>query len=369
MSAQLHHRPSPRRKGATLALRAGAAAAAVAVAVLAPVSSTFAATPAAPSAPRTVTAVPAAADGAQRYAGTPVYIGDGMVAVLRRDPVTGGPEAWIRYVGPQWKPGDVYLVKVLGLLNRTHPAEQFNGVSVRLVDTVGKGKAPQLRVGGGTGGHRSYPVPPATAPATGGERTGTRHDAGKAAHTTGGKTVAAHTGCTATLRHDIGAGTMAILTMGPQGPKVTFADADGTPLPGVLLDRAHPTLPRFGAKIIDPYGAHPTFRYRMQGGGYPAGTLAFPSLAKDCGTTGQHGAGNSGTAGSTGKATDAAAPAKPAGGRTTVVPKGGVAAGAEGVGTPDSTPLIAAGGAVAAVGAAGIAYAVRRNRRPEGSRS
>ncbi|WP_411146019.1 hypothetical protein [Streptomyces sp. x-80] len=368
MSAQLHRRPPLRRKGTTtLALRAGAAAAAVAVAVLAPVSSAFATAPAASSAPRTVTAVAAAADGAQRYQGTPVHIGDGMVAVLRHDPVTGGPEAWIRYVGPQWKPGDVYLVKVLGLLNRTHPAERFHGVSVRLVDAVGKGKAPQLRVSGGTGGDRSYPMPPATAPATGGERTGTGHDGDKAAHTTGGRTVAAHTSCTATLRHDIGAGTMAILTMGPQGPKVAFADTDGKPLRGVLLDRAHPTLSRFGAKIIDPYGAHPTFRYQMQGGGHPAGTLAFPSVSKDCGTTGQHGAGSGGTAGS--GTTDAAAPARPVGGRTTVVPKGGVAAGAEGVRTPDSTPLIAAGGAVAAVGAAGIAYAVRRNRRPEGSRS
>ncbi|MEV4192535.1 hypothetical protein [Streptomyces toxytricini] len=109
----------------------------------------------------------AASDGADRYAGEPVYIGEGLVAVLRNG--AEGPEAWIRAVGTQWKPGDTYMVRVLALLDRSHPGDTVNGLGLRLAkaDT----DAPVLVVTQ-DGATASYPLPakgaavkPAPAPA------------------------------------------------------------------------------------------------------------------------------------------------------------------------------------------------------------
>ncbi|WP_284575900.1 hypothetical protein [Streptomyces sp. 2P-4] len=96
----------------------------------------------------------AASDGADRYAGEPVYIGEGLVAVLRNGPE--GPEAWIRAVGTQWKPGDPYMVRVLALLDRSHPGDTVNGLGLRLAkaDTG----APVLVVTQ-DGATASYPLP------------------------------------------------------------------------------------------------------------------------------------------------------------------------------------------------------------------
>ncbi|CAL9522804.1 hypothetical protein SUDANB120_03880 [Streptomyces sp. enrichment culture] len=109
----------------------------------------------------------AASDGADRYAGEPVYIGEGLVAVLRNG--AEGPEAWIRAVGTRWKPGDTYMVRVLALLDRSHPGDTVNGLGLRLAkaDT----DAPVLVVTQ-DGATASYPLPakgaavePAPAPA------------------------------------------------------------------------------------------------------------------------------------------------------------------------------------------------------------
>ncbi|MFJ7264918.1 hypothetical protein ACIQV2_32710 [Streptomyces globosus] len=109
----------------------------------------------------------AASDGADRYAGEPVYIGEGLVAVLRNG--AEGPEAWIRAVGTRWKPGDTYMVRVLALLDRSHPGDTVNGLGLRLAkaDT----DAPVLVVTQ-DGATASYPLPakgaavkPAEAPA------------------------------------------------------------------------------------------------------------------------------------------------------------------------------------------------------------
>ncbi|KAA6214340.1 hypothetical protein CP973_35120 [Streptomyces albofaciens JCM 4342] len=366
-------------------LRTAVASAALGAALLGPASGAFAATPA--------TAAPAAAakpvpDGAGRYAGQPVYIGKGMVAVLRNVPSEGGPEAWIRYVGPQWKSGDWYMVRVLGLLDRDHPTARIKGLHLRLSGV--SGASPTLHVGGGSRA-RTYPLPKSGAPSTGGKvagketggRTGKHGQGGKAdgghaavptAHKPGGTASDRRKSCSVTRRVAIGGGTLAALTNSSKGPRVTFEDGPGNAVPGVFLDRAHPTLARFGAKIVNPYSARPTFRFKMQGGSYPPGYANFPALPKGCAPAAKP--GKDGASGGThavkatenkGTAAPTGAPAAPAHTQTKALPKGAVAAGYDAPEAPDTTPLFAAGGAFAAAGAAGVVFAVRRRRQSEGS--
>ncbi|MEU7223107.1 hypothetical protein [Streptomyces chrestomyceticus] len=369
-------------------LRAAVASAALGAAVLGSASGAFAATSAAPV--TATTAAQSAADSTGRYEGKPVAIGNGMVAVLRNVPAAGGPEAWIRYVGPQWKPGDWYLVRVLGLLDRAHPSARLKGLSLRLTGL--SGATPKLHVSGGPGGPKSYTLPMSAAPHAGGEATGGRtsdgrtaggtgrHQAGQAtAHRTGSGTApGSRKSCTVTRRVAIGGGTLAVLHRGPQGPSATFEDGPGNAVPGARLDRAHPTLARFGAKIIDPYGARPKLRFKMQGGNYPPGTANFPALPQGCvpaakpapaakpvvpaksSAPGAKPAGSK-SPGAVG------AQATPTGSQTKVLPKGAVAAGYEDLEQPDTTPLFAAGGLFAAAGAAGVVFAVRRRRQSEGT--
>ncbi|OKI09831.1 hypothetical protein A6A06_04130 [Streptomyces sp. CB02923] len=362
-------------------LRAAVASAALGAAVLAPVSGAFAATPGAPGAAAPAASSAAArpaADGTGRYEGQPVAIGNGMVAVLRNVPSAGGPEAWIRYVGPQWKPGDWYLVRVLGLLDREHPTAHLKGLSLRLTGV--SGTSPKLRVSGGTGGAKSYALPKAAAPATGGKVTGTggRHQAGQtAAHRPGNGTASgSRKSCTVTRRVAIGGGTLAVLTRGPQGPGASFEDGPGNAVPGTSLDRTHPSLARFGAKIIDPYGARPKLRFTMQGASYPPGTANFPALPRGCAPAAQPGKGGAADGPHGAKAAGSrttggvGAQAAPTGSQTKVLPKGAVAAGydvADVAEEPDTTPLFTAGGAFAAAGAAGVVFAVRRRRQSEGA--
>ncbi|MEV5599568.1 hypothetical protein [Streptomyces sp. NPDC052496] len=357
-------------------LRTAVASAALGAALLGSASGAFAAAPGAPA--TSATAVRPASDGAGRYTGQPVYIGNGMVAVLRNVPSAGGPEAWIRYVGPQWKPGDRYLVRVLDLLDSGHPAAQLKGLSLRL--SGASGTSPKLHVSGGSGGAKTYPLPKAGAPAAGGEQTGLsgkggKHDARQTTHHAPGGTAAERRkSCSITRRVAIGGGTLAALTNSSKGPRVTFEEGPGNPVPGVHLDRTHPTLARFGAKIVSPYSARPTFRFKMQGGSYPAGYANFPSLPQGCAPAKKPGTGAATGGKHTAKATDsknaatAGVQATPTGGQTKVLPKGAVAAGYDRAETPDSTPLFAAGGALAAAGAAGVAFAVRRRRQSEGAR-
>ncbi|MFH8348022.1 hypothetical protein [Streptomyces sp. NPDC018045] len=362
-------------------LRAAVASAALGAAVLGSASGAFAAAPGTSAAPAVAASARAATDGADRYEGKPVAIGNGMVAVLRNVPSAGGPEAWIRYVGPQWKPGDWYLVRVLGLLDRAHPSATLKGLSLRL--TGASGTSPKLHVSGGPGGPKSYLLPKAATPATGGKTsdgkaTGKdgKHQAGQAtAHRPGSGTAAGRReNCTITRRVAIGGGTLAVLTRGRQGPAATFEDGAGNAVPGASLNGTHPTLTRFGAKIVDPYGARPKLRFAMQGGDYPPGTANFPALPKGCVPAARPGEG--GTAGKapgakpTGsKSTGAVgAQATPTAGQTKVLPRGAVAAGYDGVEQPDTTPLFTAGGVFAAAGAAGVVFAVRRRRQSEGAR-
>ncbi|MGK5632087.1 hypothetical protein [Streptomyces sp. URMC 123] len=171
--------------------------------------------------------------------------------------------------------------------------------------------------------------------------------------------------CTVTVERPGGAGTVAVLSNGPQGPRANFKDAgNGEPF-GPVLDRKHPQAPAsagFHARIIDPYGASPKLETNFEGGGHPAGVTPFPAAPKGCAT----GAG----AGAKGKG---AKPAKPAaapvvsGGQTKVTPKGGVAAGAEGVAGREDDTLVTAGGAAASFAAAGLGFVVLRRRRAAGT--
>ncbi|WHM36976.1 hypothetical protein [Streptomyces sp. BPTC-684] len=88
----------------------------------------------------------AAPSTADRYSGSPVYIGKGYVAVLRNVVSDGSPEAWIRSVGPDWKPGDNYMFKVMAKLDREHAGATVDGISLRLERA--DGDLPQLVVSG-----------------------------------------------------------------------------------------------------------------------------------------------------------------------------------------------------------------------------
>ncbi|MFQ6198341.1 hypothetical protein [Streptomyces sp. NPDC000405] len=106
---------------------------------------------------------------AVRYAGNAVYIGNGMVAVLRNDPEAGGPEAWIRHVGEQWKPGDKYMVRVVGKLDRENTSATIRGLELRLVDA--EGSAPVLEVSG-DGGTKTFALPKGQPAGKSGASTG-----------------------------------------------------------------------------------------------------------------------------------------------------------------------------------------------------
>ncbi|OWA03542.1 hypothetical protein B9W62_24820 [Streptomyces sp. CS113] len=166
--------------------------------------------------------------------------------------------------------------------------------------------------------------------------------------------------CVATKTQNIGAGTAAVLSIGPSGPSVRFQGAgeDGY-LPGLFLDRAHPKLPAsagFLAEILQPSSSHPQLRTNMEGGGHPASVTAFPGLPEGCSFTyPTDESGQSGTSGQGGAV------------QTSVVPKGGVAAGYEASDGGDS-PLVAIGGAAAAAGAAGLAFVALRRRRSAATR-
>ncbi|GAA0586626.1 hypothetical protein [Streptomyces crystallinus] len=88
----------------------------------------------------------AAAAKNDRYSGLPVYIGKGYVAVLRNHTADGGPEAWIRAVGPDWQRGDTYMTRVMTVLDRKQTSAVVDGIRLRL-NRVG-GELPELVVSG-----------------------------------------------------------------------------------------------------------------------------------------------------------------------------------------------------------------------------
>ncbi|MCC3778900.1 hypothetical protein [Streptomyces sp. UNOB3_S3] len=268
-----------------------------------------------------------------RYTGNAVYIGNGLVAVLRNDPDAGGPEAWIRAVGEQWKPGDTYMLKVLGKLDRDETSTEVKGLRLRLLDA--NGSAPVLEVRG-DGGTKTFALP-------------------KGLPAAGKNTAESAEDCVVTKEVNIGAGTIAVMTNGPEGPSVRYKDGPGD-ISDVIADRAHPQGDG-NIKILDAGSAHPKLWFKMQGGGYPAGTEAFPVPSADCVTDGQS-TGATGGSATRAKAVNASAQFT----QTKAIPQGGVAAGAEGVREGNDTMLLAAGGALASVSAAGIAFAVLRRR-------
>ncbi|MGW0764626.1 hypothetical protein [Streptomyces sp. NPDC002676] len=196
------------------------------------------------------TTVTSTTNPAARYAGKAVPLGQHMVAVLRNDPHAGGPEAWIRAVPAHWRQGDPYMYRVLAKLDRNHTTAEQSGLSLRLVGV--NGSAPTLRVTADGSTHANA-LPKVGTP-----------DA---------------RGCTIITDQFIGAGTVAVLSNGLDGPSAFFKDAgDGTRFGGVV-NRAHPALPKsagFEARIVNSYGPAPKLLTNMEGGGHPASTTDFP---------------------------------------------------------------------------------------------
>ncbi|MFE5766799.1 hypothetical protein ACFQ7O_00295 [Streptomyces sp. NPDC056485] len=319
------------------ALRTSIVTAALAGALLAPAATAIAAT-----APRPVpsTQAVASSDDNGRYEGRAVYVGNGMVAVLRNE--AEGPEAWIRYVGDQWKPGDNYMLHVVGLLTRGQTTAEAYGASFEL--TKAETAAPVLVVTT-KGVAKSYPLPE-----------------GKAGQV-----------CSAVKSQNIGAGMSAKLYMSPDGPRAELWGA-GEDTVWRLLDRGFPALPESAgiiARIVNPSGAAPGFEWKTQGGGTPLGRTSFPALPKGCKPNYEV---------KEDRGTDKPAPkptptvtvnarpvseVKPQGGaQTVVVPQGGVAAGAElaAEDTDDSTTVAAGAGLVAIFAGLGVALLARGRR-------
>ncbi|MFK0254308.1 hypothetical protein [Streptomyces sp. NPDC090445] len=141
------------------AVRTSIVTAALAGALLAPAAAGAAGAFAAPAGAHGATSVYGTVSDNDRYAGEPVYIGGGLVAVLRNK--AEGPEAWIRFAGSQWKPGDAYMAHLLTVLNRTHLSDTANGLLLSL--TGADTSAPVLTVTK-DGATASYPLPKAGTP-------------------------------------------------------------------------------------------------------------------------------------------------------------------------------------------------------------
>ncbi|MEV0412068.1 hypothetical protein AB0I68_15030 [Streptomyces sp. NPDC050448] len=326
------------------ALRTSIVTAALAGALLAPAATALAAT-----APQSATTVTAAVSANDRYAGEPVYVGNGMVAVLRNE--AEGPEAWIRYVGDQWKPGDNYMVHVVALVSRQQTSAEAHGASFEL--TKAQTASPVLVVTT-KGVAKSYPLPK-------------------------GKTGQV---CSAEKTQSIGAGMNAKLSMSPDGPRAEIWAA-GEDTAFRILDRGFPALPESAgilARIVNPSGAAPVFEYKTQGGDTTLGRTSFPALPKGCKpnykvteeqATDKPAPKPQPTATASTKPASAktAADVKPqTGAQTVVVPQGGVAAGAEiaAEDTDNSITLAAGGGLIAILAVLGAAWTARnrtaRNR-------
>ncbi|AWZ09926.1 MULTISPECIES: hypothetical protein [unclassified Streptomyces] len=116
------------------ALRTSIVTAALAGVLLAPAATAFAATAAAPSVAAvtsvSVSSIAANSSNTDRYDGESVLVADGRIAVLRNE--SEGPEAWIRAVAPDWKPGDGWAGRVLAKLDTAHPRAVVEGVQYDL---------------------------------------------------------------------------------------------------------------------------------------------------------------------------------------------------------------------------------------------
>ncbi|MEU6756745.1 hypothetical protein [Streptomyces sp. NPDC046685] len=330
------------------ALRASLATAVLAGALLAPAAgAAYAATSTvtATAAPQSVPVAPET--DPDRFIGTPVYIGEGLVAVLRNK--AEGPEAWIRAVGPDWKPGDHYMFRVLATLSRMNLTQTVNGLELELVK--GNTTAPVLTVTE-DGASRSFPLPVA----------GGGGDQGAA--------------CVSdTVRLALGGGLLGDLRTTPDGPEVQLVDG-ATGNAYKQLTRTSPALEkgdRTGARIVNPGSAEPQLRYDTPGGPSPVETALFPELPEGCRFTYAF-KDEAPAAQPTAEPTASTVPSAPSApkaqtaGQTTVVPRGGVAAGAElpAEDRDDTTTALAGTGLVAIF--AGLGAALLLRRRPGAQR-
>lgn len=337
------------------ALRTSFVTAALAGALLAPAATAIAA----PAAPAVTHSVNGTVSDDDRYAGEPVYIGEGLVAVLRNGPE--GPEAWIRAVGEQWKPGDVYMVRVLTMLDRSHTGDTVNGLGLKL--TRADTSTPVLTVTK-DGATTSYPLPKAESPkAPEAPKTPVKPapqdpkspEAPKTPVTTADDD-----------RYDgekvlVGKGRLAVLRNGAEGPEVwiravseDWKPADGWA--GRVLATLNPSAPhavvdgtdyRLAKTDDGRYG----LTVRVQG----AGASDFYLLPEAAPTT-------KAPAKAASVSVKQAADVKPqTGAQTVVVPQGAVAAGAEiaAEDTDDTTTWAAGGGLLAILAGLGAAWAAR----------
>ncbi|THA84847.1 hypothetical protein [Streptomyces sp. A0592] len=293
-----------------------------------------------------------------RYEGEPVYIGEGLVAVLRNK--AEGPEAWIREVGPQWKPGDTYMVHVVTKLDRTLPHDRAKGLDLEL--TKAAGARPVLVVTAADGSATSHPLPAG--------ETGTDCRVGP-------------------VGQEMGAGMKAELYLSELGPKVLLFEAGDGGRGFARLDRTHPSLPESAgiiARIVHPSSAEPVFEWKTQGGNDTVGRVAFPAFPKGCRPSYAFTEDKPVTKRTTPSSASTPAPVKPqTAGQTAVVPKGPVAAGAElpvataadtagtaadtvgtAAGRVDTATMTAGAALVAAFGALGASVVLRRRRATRG---
>ncbi|MFD4934932.1 hypothetical protein [Streptomyces virginiae] len=313
------------------ALRASISTAVLAGALLAPIAGTaYAATTTAPAAAAVAGTV------TDRYAGTPVLIDTGVVAVLRNR--SEGPEVWIRAVSDSWKPGDDYAGRVLTALDGTHLKASVGGLELELVGS--NSPRPSLSVAKG-GTTKSYPLPQAaTAPVD----------------------------CVSKVKQvDLGAGLLVDLTMSPKGPKAHMHSADPSSTWSRTLTRTDPKgTEGYFSRINNPNGAKPVFEWKTQGGeNVPSGFANFPTLPKGC--TPEYQVTEETPApkpepSATKPVTATNVVSARTTGQTTVVPQGSVAAGAEiaSEDTDNSVTLAAGAGLLSVVAALGATLLRRR---------
>ncbi|MFD8415722.1 hypothetical protein ACFV2Q_28870 [Streptomyces sp. NPDC059650] len=347
------------------ALRTSIVTAALAGALLAPAATTAFAAPAVQS---VTTSVYGTVSDNDRYAGEPVYIGAGLVAVLRNGPE--GPEAWIRAVGEQWKPGDAYMVRVLTTLDRSHTGDTINGLSLKLtkLDT----SAPVLTVTT-DGATKSFPLPKAES-----VKSPEKPKSPEAPKSTEGPKSPKTPATTVKDRFDgeivlVGKGRIAVLRNDAEGPEVwirAVADdwkpADGRAgrvLATLTLSSPHAVVDGTDYKLAKTDAGRYGLTVRVQGEG-AADFYLLPEATR-----------STKTVATTTVAVKSVADVKPAAdvkpqtaAQTVVVPQGAVAAGAEiaAEDTDDSTTLAAGGSLVAILAGLGAAWAARnraaRNR-------
>ncbi|MFE2289436.1 hypothetical protein ACFXDJ_35345 [Streptomyces sp. NPDC059443] len=299
-----------------------------------------------------VTAVSAGTPVDDRHSGTPVSIAPGLIAVLRYK--GEGPEAWIRAVSPDWKPGDDYMGFVKAVLDDKHRSATVGGLELELVE--GGEIHVQNLVVTKDGKSTSYPLP-----------------MGQGSECVSGP-----------VSQSIGAGALARLMMTPNGPivQVEFEEEGDE---HTRLTRTNPSLPEGAAvvaRILNPSSAEPVFEWN-QGGGTGYGHATFPELRKGCTLhytlqkpteqpQPEHApapkpSATPSTAPTTAATPTAADPKPQTAGQTSVVPKGSVAAGAELAADDSTTSTTALGAALAATLAAGLgsAFLLRRRARTQ----